>query len=202
MARERRRNRQLTGVEAVGRLLAEDPSPHFAGPGGRPPCRRFGYTLSRSTSRTRTAPWCLGAQRGYDRVLERFDGTTGVVGRVMRTGKVQFDQGNVSSGPRRPTSANDTVRSEISAPLFAGGDLIGVLNLEDLRVGGLDETDRSTLVLVAERIAGSIALGRDRQALTERAARFAALAQFARLINESLDPHEVYPAASATPYRS
>ena len=32
----------------------------------------------------------LGAQRGYDEVIETFDGTVGVVGRVMRTGDPQF----------------------------------------------------------------------------------------------------------------
>jgi diguanylate cyclase (GGDEF)-like protein len=152
---------------------------------------RFGYTLVSIYLKDHDGSLALGAQRGYERVLERFDGTTGVVGRVMRTGKVQLIA-DVHQDPDY-RSADETVRSEISAPLFAGGELIGVLNLEDTRVGGLDETDRSTLVLVAERIAGSIALGRDRQALTERAVRFAALAEFARRINASLDTREVYP---------
>jgi diguanylate cyclase (GGDEF)-like protein len=191
MARERRRNRQLAGVEAVGRLLAEDPSPGSLEQVMDLLVDRFGYSLVSIYLKDHDGSLVLGAQRGYDRVLERFDGTTGVVGRVMRTGKVQLIK-DVRQDPDY-RSANDTVRSEISAPLFAGGDLIGVLNLEDARVGGLDETDRSTLVLVAERIAGAIALGRDRQALTERAARFAALAEFARQINASLDTRQVYP---------
>ena len=108
----------------------------------------------------------------------------------MRTGQVQLVP-DTSLDPDYE-NANDDVRSEISAPLFAGGELIGVINLEDTRVGGLDETDRSTLVLIAERLAGAIALGREHRALTERATRFAALTQFARLINDSLDPNEVY----------
>ena len=191
MARERRRNRQLAGVEAVGRLLAEDPSSHSLDQVVDLLADRFGYSLVSIYLMDDDGSLVLGAQRGYDRVLERFDGTTGVVGRVMRTGKVQLIK-DVSQDPDY-RSANDLVRSEISAPLFAGGDLIGVLNLEDPRVGGLDETDRSTLVLVAERIAGSIALGRDRRALTERAARFAGLAEFARRINASLDTRQVYP---------
>ena len=96
----------------------------------------------------------------------------------MRTGEAQLVR-DVSLDPDY-RSASDDVRSEVSAPLFAGGELIGVLNVEDPRVGGLDETDRSTLALVAERLAGAIALGRDRRALTERAATFAALAEFAQ----------------------
>lgn len=191
MARERRRTRQMAGVEAVGRLLAEDPSANSLDQVMDLLVRRFGYSFVSIYLKDHDGSLVLGAQRGYDSVLERFDGTTGVVGRVMRTGKVQLIK-DVREDPDY-RSARDDVRSEFSAPLFAGGDLIGVLNLEDPRVGGLDDSDRSTLVLVAERIAGAIALGRDRQALTERAARFAGLAEFARRINASLDTREVYP---------
>ena len=191
MSRERRRTRQMAGVEAVGRVLATDPSQNSLDQVMDVLVRRFGYSLVSIYLKGDDGSLVLGAQHGYERVLERFDGSTGVVGRVMRTGEVQLVH-DVTLDPDYQ-NANDDVRSEISAPLFAGGELIGVLNLEDPRVGGLDETDRSTLVLVAERLAGAIALGRDRQALTERVARFAALAEFARRINGSLDPREVHP---------
>ena len=195
MARERRRNRQMAGVEAVGRLLAEDPSPGSLDQVMDLLVRHFGYSLVSIYLKDEGGSLVLGAQRGYDRPVERFDGTTGVIGRVMRTGQLQLVP-DVTLDPDY-RSANDGVRSEISAPLFAGGELIGVVNLEDPQVGGFDEADRSTLVLVAERLAGAIALGRDRRALTERAARFAALAGFARAINESLDPREAFPAICA-----
>jgi diguanylate cyclase (GGDEF)-like protein len=191
IARERRRARQMDGVEAVGRLLANDPSPDSLDKVMDLLVRRFGYSLVSIYLKHEDGSFILGAQRGYDRVLERFDGSSGVVGRVIRTGEVQLIR-DVTQDPDYQV-ANDDVRSEISAPLFAGGELIGVLNLEDPRVGGLDETDRSTLVLVAERLAGAIALGRDRRAITERAERFVALAECARRINASLDPIEVYP---------
>ncbi|MEP6638721.1 MAG: diguanylate cyclase [Chloroflexota bacterium] len=191
MSRERRGARQMAGVEAVGRILASDPSGDSLDQVMDLLVRRFGYTWVSIYLKADDGALILGAQRGYHRVVGRFDGTTGVVGRVMRTGEVQLVR-DVSLDPDYH-NANDDVRSEISAPLFAGGDLIGVLNVEDSRVGGLDDTDRSTLVLIAERLAGAIALGRDRQALTERAARFAALAAFAQRINASLDPREVYP---------
>jgi diguanylate cyclase (GGDEF)-like protein len=190
-ARERRRARQMAGVEAVGRLLATDPSPGSLNQVMDLLVQRFGYSMVSIYLKDDDGTLVLGAQRGYDRVLERFDGSTGVVGRVMRSGEVQLVR-DVRLDPDY-CSANDDVRSEISAPLFAGGELIGVLNLEGPRVDGLDETDRSTLVLVAERLAGAIALGRDRLALTERAERFTALAECARQINASLDPKEVYP---------
>jgi diguanylate cyclase (GGDEF)-like protein len=195
MSRERRRARQMSGVEAVGRLLANDPSAESLDQVMDVLVRRFGYSLVSIYLKDDAGWLVLGAQRGYDRVLERFDGTTGVVGRVMRTGEVQLVP-DVTLDPDY-RSANDDVRSEISAPLFAGGDLIGVLNIEDPRVGGLDETDRSTLVLIAERLAGAIALGRDRRALKERASRFAALAEFAQRISATLDSSEAYPIICA-----
>ena len=86
-ARERRRARQMAGVEAVGRILA----------GGSPSgaldelmdlmTRRFGYAcvsiyLSQPDGTAR-----IGAQRGYDTAIETFDGSSGVIGRVMRTGQ-------------------------------------------------------------------------------------------------------------------
>lgn len=191
IARERRRARQMDGVEAVGRLLAKDPSPDSLDQVMDLLVRRFDYTLVSIYLKEDDGSFVLGAQRGYDRVFDRFDGTSGVIGRVIRTGEVQLIR-DVSQDPDY-RGANDDVKSEISAPLFAGGELIGVVNLEDARVGGLDETDRSTLVLIAERLAGAIALGRDRRAITERAERFAALAECGRRINASLDPREVYP---------
>ena len=191
IVRERRRARQMAGVEAVGRLLAHDPSAGSLERAMDLLVERFGYNLVSIYLKAEDGTLVLGAQRGYDRVLERFDGTTGVVGRVMRTGEVQHVL-DVRNDPDY-RSANETVLSEISAPLFAGGELIGVINLEDPRVGGLDDTDRSTLTLVAERLAGAIALGRDRQALRERAERFSALASFAGRINATLDPSQAYP---------
>lgn len=192
MVRERRQARQMAGVEAVGRLLAQEPSADALDDAMDLLVQRFGYRFVSIYLKADDGTLVLGAQRGYERVLERFDGTGGVIGRVMRTGEVQHVR-DIRLDPDYQ-SADDTVLSEISAPLFAGGELIGVINLEDPRVGGLDDTDRSTLILIAERLAGAIALGRDRQALRERADRFSALAEFARRINATLDPGMTYPA--------
>ena len=113
-------------------------------------------------------------------------------------------------GPRRRTdpdyaTAEAGVQSEIAVPLIAAGELLGVLNVEDARVGGLDESDRSTLILIAERLAGAIALGREREAIAQRAALFQALAELSRTVNVSLEPAELYPVivdAVATVMRS
>ena len=145
----------------------------------------------------------LGAQRGYETAMETFDGTQGVIGRVMRTGESALVR-DVADDPDYAV-AESGVQSEIAVPLIAGGELLGVLNVEDARVGGLDESDRSTLILIAERLAGAIALGREREAIAQRAALFQALAELSRTVNVSLEPAKLYPVivdAVATVMRS
>ena len=61
----------------------------------------------------------LGAQRGYDEVIESFDGSIGVVGRVMRTGKPELVR-DISTDPDY-AAANADVRSEVSVPLAVDG---------------------------------------------------------------------------------
>ena len=60
-------------------------------------------------------------------------------------------------------------------------------------MGGLDESDRSTLMLIAERLAGAIALGRERQAIADRATLFQALTELSRTVNVSQEPRKLYP---------
>ena len=190
-ARERRRARQMAGVEAVGRILAggswTDALDELMGL----MTGRFGYRCVSIYLLGDDGMLRLGAQRGYEHVLETFDGTSGVVGRVMRTRNSALVR-DVRDDPDY-AMARDDVRSEISVPLIAGGELLGVLNVEDPEVGGLDESDRSTLILIAERLAGAIALGRDRETIAQRAAVFQALGELSRTINVSLEPGKLYP---------
>jgi GAF domain-containing protein len=135
----------------------------------------------------------LRAQRGYDEVIETFDGTVGVVGRVMRTGETALVP-DVSHDTEYRAASQD-VRSEVSVPLRAADTVIGVLNVEsgqDARP--LDEGDRDTLVLIGDRIAGALALAREREALRERAELFTRLAAFGSAINASLDPDTAHTA--------
>ena len=191
-ARERRRARQMAGVEAVGGLVASGGSTDALGGLMALMVERFGYPLVSIYLLEGDGTLRLGAQRGYDaeHVIERFDGSTGVIGRVMRTREAALVR-DVATDPDYET-ANDAVRSEIAVPLIAGGDLLGILNVEHPVVGGLDESDRSTLVLVGERIAGAIALGRERSAIAERAALFQSLAELSRTVNVSLEPRKLF----------
>ena len=188
--RERRRARQMAGVEAVGRLLARGSSTAALDELMDLMTQRFGYQNVSIYLLQDDGTVKLGAQRGYDTVLESFDGTTGVVGRVMRTRETAFIR-DVRDDPDYRVAKGD-VLSEISVPLIAAGELLGVLNVEDSRVDGLDDSDRSTMILIAERLAAAIALGREHDAIAQRAELFQALAGFSRTVNASLDPHELY----------
>jgi diguanylate cyclase (GGDEF)-like protein len=185
LAHDRRRSRQIAAVEGVGRLLAA------TGPTTE--------TLERTVSLIRgdlgydfvslylgdSSRMRLAAQRGYDTVIEEFDGTSGVIGRVMRTRALAFVS-NVAADPDY-RSASGTVQSEISAPLLIAGDLVGIVNVEARASAELDRSDVETMTLVAERLASALALARERERLSERAALFQRLTAFASAVNGTLD---------------
>jgi diguanylate cyclase (GGDEF)-like protein len=192
LARDRRRGRQVAAVESVGRLLAATgPAPE---------------TLERIVSLLRedlgydfvsiylgsSSSIRLAAQGGYDTVIDEFDGSSGVIGRVMRTRAVAFVP-DVAADPDY-RAASGVVRSEVSAPLLADGDLLGVMNVEARATAQLDESDVETMSLVAERMASALALARERERLAARAERFRRLTSFASAVNATLDPARVHQA--------
>ena len=95
--RERRRARQMAGIEAVGHLLARGSSSAALEGLMDLMTGRFGYRYVSIYLLQDDGTVRLGAQRGYETVLETFDGSTGVVGRVMRTRETAF----VRDTPRR-----------------------------------------------------------------------------------------------------
>jgi diguanylate cyclase (GGDEF)-like protein len=128
----------------------------------------------------------LGAQRGYDDVIDSFDGSIGIVGRVMRTGKPELIRDITLDADYAAANAN--VHSEVSVPLAVDGTMLGVLNIESPLEAPLDEGDLDTMTVVGDRVAAALALGRERQALQERAELFGRLARFGSAINASLEP--------------
>ena len=189
--RLRRRSSQMAAVEEVGRLLAADGHETSALDGVMQLLvDRFGYRYVSIYIRDGDL-MRLRAQRGYDEVIDTFDGTVGVVGRVMRTGETAL-VADVAQDPEYRAASPD-VRSEVSVPLRAGDEMIGVLNVESGQdVRPLDEGDRDTLVLIGDRVAGALALAHERQALRERADLFTRLAAFGSAINASLEPDSAY----------
>ena len=189
-AGQRRRATQMAAVEAVGRALtAKGPTQAALEDVMDLLVAHFGYRFA--SIYTVDGPLMrLGAQRGYDEVIESFDGSIGVVGRVMRTGKPELVL-DVSLDPDY-AAANADVRSEVSIPLAVDGIMLGVLNIESGADAQLDDGDLDTMTVVGDRVAVALALGRERQALQERAALFGRLARFGSAINASLEPVTAY----------
>ena len=129
----------------------------------------------------------LGAQVGYADPPLAFDGTTGVIGQVLRTQRTVFLP-DVSANPNY-VAVDPSIRSEICAPLLAHGELLGVLNVESARDGRrLDEHDRTMIETIADRLASATALGRERKELATRAELLARLHDFAGVVSSTLEP--------------
>ena len=187
-ARDRRRSRQIVALEEVGRLLAA------TGPTSEAMDRVVGllrvdlgyefvslYLGSADSMR-------LAAHRGYNSVIDTFDGSAGIMGRVMRT-KTAAYVSDVSADPDY-LSADDAVKSEISAPLLVGDELTGVVNIEAAQT--LDRSDLATILLVADRLSSALALARERGRLESRADLFHRLATFSSTVNGTLDADSLY----------
>jgi putative methionine-R-sulfoxide reductase with GAF domain len=166
IAGERRRARQIASVEAVGRLLSTD-GPTSAVLDGLVDMlvRRFGYTyvsIYVAAGRGLT----LGAQRGYADPIHDFDGSVGVMGRVMRSRQSAF----VADSRKDPDfrAAVPGLSAEICVPLIAGGDLLGVIKVESMVAGELDAQDLETVELIASRVASAMAIARQRDELDPR----------------------------------
>ncbi|HET6744549.1 MAG TPA: diguanylate cyclase [Candidatus Limnocylindria bacterium] len=180
---ERRRSRQITGLEAVSRLLvAGGPTNEVLDRALGVLVDRFGYSYV-SIYIADEARLVLGAQRGYDHPIESFDGTLGVMGRVMRTHEMAYVP-DVSKDPDYISVFNE-VTSEICAPLLIDGQFLGALNIESK--DPLDRTDRDLVATLAGRVATVVALGHDRQALADRAAVFRSLHEFTQAVSATLD---------------
>ena len=190
MGDARRRNRQVEAVEAVGRALAA------RGPEAGTLVQvmdllhdNLGYSHV-SIYLVDGAKLRLGAQRGYEHPIETFDGTSGVIGRVIRTRRPELVS-DVTRDPDFVDAAGD-VTSEVCAPLLVDDELLGVVNVESNR-GAVDESDLNSLLLVADRIASALALARERRLLAERADLFQRLTAFGSSVTGSLEAETLYP---------
>ena len=167
-ARERARIRQIAGIEAVGRLLAAGPTTDALAKVMDVLVERFRYQYVSIYLAQADGSLHIGAQRGYHTIVEQFDGSTGVVGRVMRTREAELIR-DVGTDPEY-VSANPDVTSEICAPLIVGGEFLGIVNVES--VGRrLDPTDLRLVTSVADSLATYVALGRERERLAYLAVR-------------------------------
>jgi diguanylate cyclase (GGDEF) domain len=184
--RERRHARQLAAVESVGSLLArEGPTPATLDRVMGVLEETFGYRYP-SVYVWDGSALRLGAQRNYRYPIEVVPADQGVVGRIVRTRQAAF----LPDARTDPAflSADPDVVSEIGIPLETDGELLGVLNVETSGDHRLDEDDFAIMQIVADRLAAALALGRERQKLTERAGLLDRLTTFATVLGSSLDP--------------
>lgn len=109
----------------------------------------------------------------------------GITGRVAATGQPQRVP-DVRAVPAY-VPANPSARSELSVPLKAGEDVIGVINVESDLPDAFTAADERLLVTVAGQLA--LALEKARLLEAERAARgqAEALREVANLLNSTLD---------------
>ena len=192
LARDRRRSRQVAAVESVGRLLATTgPAPETLERIVGLLRDDLGYDFV-SVYLGTSASVRIAAQAGYDGVIDEFDGSSGVIGRVMRTRALAYVP-DVRLDPDY-LSAAGVVRAEISAPLLIGDELAGVINVEARATADLDASDVGTMRLVAERMASALALADERERLATRAELFRRLTAFATAVNATLDPVRVHQA--------
>ncbi|HEX5590177.1 MAG TPA: diguanylate cyclase [Candidatus Limnocylindrales bacterium] len=196
VATDRRRARRMRAIEQVGRVLAQDgPSPAVLETIMDVLVRTFGYRYP-SVYLWEDGRLRLGAHRGYLNPILEFDLQVGIIGRVARTRDAIFAP-DVTRIPEYAEAEADVV-SEISVPLLADGDLLGVLNIESTAAERLDRDDYASMLLIADRLSASIALGRERQKLAERAALLGRLADAFRDLAATLDPAELHHVIART----
>ena len=192
MTADRRRARQIGGVEAIGHILATSgPTPEAFAELVARIAQEFGYPYV-SIYLGDDQRVTLGAQHGYERVSPSFGPGHGIVGRVMRTHRPALVH-DVSADPDY-IEVNADVTSEICVPLMADGEFLGFVNVEARRASPLDSTDLRLMVAVADRLAAALIIGRDRQRLAERVELFRHLNQFSEAVNATLQPDELYAA--------
>ena len=184
--RDRRHARQLAAVESVGRLLArEGPTPAALDSVMGVLEDTFGYRYP-SVYVWDGFALQLGAQRNYRFPIQTVAPDRGVLGRIARTQEPAFLP-DARSDPEFLSGDPDVV-SEIGVPLLDDGELLGILNVETSGDHRLDDDDLATMEIVGDRLAAALALGRERQKLTERAALLDRLTTFATVLVSSLDP--------------
>ena len=190
LVRDRRRSRQLAAVEAIGeRLAMEGPTPEAIDGVVGSLAERFGYRFV-SLYLGDQSEVRLAAQRGYDDPITVFDGSRGIVARVMRTARPVFLP-DTSVDPEF-VAASDGLVSEICVPLMAERRFRGLVNVEATAEQPLDRSDLAAVSLVAERIASAIALGERHAEARARADVFKGLTTFTQSVAAILEPAELH----------
>ena len=186
---ERRGDEALRGIEAVGSLLAKTgPTAESMAAVLATLSDRMGYPYLSLFIR-RGSRLERGAAVGYDGGTAALDPKAGIIGRVVRTGRSAFlERAHAANGAEADwRAAGPDVESQIAVPLTVDGEIVGVLSIESTSETPLMLADLRLIETVAERLSVALVLGREQQALKERARLFAALNQFAQAAGAMVD---------------
>ena len=182
---ERRGDEAMRGIEAVGTLLAkagltaESMAAVLATLSDR---MHYPYL---SLFVQRGARFELGAAVGYDGLATALDPTIGIVGGVLRSARSAFLERDDAGTDWQ--ALNPDVASQIAVPLTADGETVGVLSIESTPAMPLTPADLRLIETVAERLSVALVLGREQEALKERARLFTALNEFAQAAGAMVD---------------
>jgi diguanylate cyclase (GGDEF)-like protein/PAS domain S-box-containing protein len=188
----RRSHEALRGLDAIGRVLAEQGpvrSALDAVLAELETCMGYRFLALYLADGSGLA---LGAQRGYRDVPARLDVATGVIGRVYRTGVAEFVR-DVASDPDYLAGEAGVV-AEIAAPLLGDGVTLGVLNLESVQPEGMNSDDLHLARTVADRLSSALRRSQAQETLRDRVRLYAALAGFATAVNAIRDPERLATA--------
>jgi diguanylate cyclase (GGDEF)-like protein/PAS domain S-box-containing protein len=188
---ERRADDALRGIEAVGTLLAKTgPTAESMAAVLATLSDRMGYPFLSLFIR-RGSRFELGASIGYDGRAAALDPTKGITGRVRETARSVFLQRSGDDGDTGTDAdwraASPDVASQIAVPLTVDGETLGVLAIESTPETPLTPADLRLVETVAERLSVALVVGREQQALKERARLFGALNEFAQNAGAMVD---------------
>ncbi len=186
---ERRGDEAMRGIEAVGTLLAKTgPTAESMAAVLSTLSDRMGYPYLSLFIR-RGSRFELGAAVGYNGGAAALDPTRGITGRVLRTARSAFLERAQADAKADADwrAAGPDVASQIAVPLTADGVTVGVLSIESTPEVPLTPADLRLIETVAERLSVALVLGREQQALKERARLFAALNEFAQAAGAMVD---------------
>jgi sigma-B regulation protein RsbU (phosphoserine phosphatase) len=117
------------------------------------PCELFAILLYSEKQRGLTIHYAMGHREEVigKLVIPLGEGITGAAALARETILV----GDVRSDPRY-LHALDAVRTELAVPMVVHGKLVGVIDIESTRLNAYGDYERSTLQLIASRVAAAI----------------------------------------------
>jgi diguanylate cyclase (GGDEF)-like protein/PAS domain S-box-containing protein len=134
----------------------------------------FGYTLVSLYLREGNL-LILQHQVGYDQVIPTIPITSGVSGRVVRTGKPVFLE-DVHNDPSF-LGAQEGIVSEVAVPIMDDGRVAGILNIESRYGVKLAEADLRLMIALSEQIGIALSRARLYESLTRNNERLSQLHQ-------------------------